>query len=117
MIQILHLLKQAIDLPKTNGQVGAETEEEADHQYKVPELETLTTKHTNSEGIVTMEGTTKASYDVEQEKTLESHSVDNSDSKDGVKTLPEQAIYIKEATYVESPKSETESNYVLNKKI
>ena len=99
------------------GKVSEENEQHADHQSKFPTIETPIIERTNSEGVGTMEGSAKTSYDVDgQGKIPESHSLENSEVKDGGKTLPEEAIYFKEATYVELPKSETESNYVLNKK-
>ena len=98
------------------GKVGAENEQHAEDESKAPKLENTTTKHINSEGMVITEGSAKTSNEVEeQEKIPESYAVENSEIKDSSKTLPEQTISIKEATSVESAKSETESNYVLKK--
>ena len=94
--------------------VSAENEEHADFQSEAPILENVISKHTISEGMVTTESRTKSSYDGEKlEKLPESHTVENSEIKDGVKFPPEEAIYIKEATSVELHTPETESNYIL----
>ena len=108
------MLKQANELPETMVKVGAENEEYADHQSENPTMETMFTGHTISEGLVIMVSSTESSNDVEEpEKIPESHNVENSKIKEGRKTMVEEAIYIKEATDVESPKSKTKSNYVL----
>ena len=89
------------------SKVDAENGENADHQSENPTLENAITMHTILEGLVTMEISTESSYDIEElEKIPESHSVMNSEIKDSEKTL------LEEATAVDLPKSETESNYV-----
>ena len=113
LILILHMLKQAIGLPETMDMVAAENEEHADDQSEPLALESIITKHTLSEGLVTMESSTKSSYDVEELHEIpESHFVENSEIKDDGKTALEEAIYIKEATDVELPNSDTEGNYI-----
>lgn len=73
-------------------------------------------KHTNSEETMTMERSTKLSYDMEEmEKIPESHSDENSNIKDGGNIMPEEAKYIKEATDKELQKPEIESNYLFEK--
>ena len=108
------MLKQAIDLLETMGKFDGEKEEHADRQSEAPTLESTITKHTISEGLMTIESVTKSSYYIEeQEKIPDSHTAENSESKDSGKTLLEETIYIKEAMDVELQKSETKSNNVL----
>lgn len=106
---MLHMLKQEIDLPQIVGKDAAENEHT--YQSETPGNENISTKH--SEGKLTMESSTKSSYDVEElAKISESHSVDNSETKCDGKLMAEKEIGIKEATEVKLQKSETASNYV-----
>ncbi|XP_061343757.1 uncharacterized protein LOC133289775 [Gastrolobium bilobum] len=100
---------EAIDLPQTMGKDAAENEH-TDQQSKATSTENVITKHSYSEGTLTMESSTKLTYDEEEpEKIPESHCVDNPEIKDCGKLMPEKAIDIKEATELELQKSETES--------
>jgi len=77
-------------------------------------MESVITKHINSEGKEITESSTNSSYDEEeQEQVINTYTIENSEIKDGRKIMLEEASDIKEATGIELHKLKTESNYVL----
>lgn len=107
------MFKQAIAQPETADHVSVENDGNAADKSEATSIEKVITQKNNSEGMMTTESGRKISYDVEEQKKIaETHFADNSKINDASKTI-EEANNVKEATGVELPKSETESNNAL----
>ncbi|KAK7339569.1 hypothetical protein VNO77_20246 [Canavalia gladiata] len=102
---------EAFDQTETMAKVGIIKEEQADYQSEASStLQSVITKYNNAEGIIKSETSTKSSYDAdEQAKIVESHSVENLESKDESKITAQEATDTKQLTDVKIQKSETES--------
>ncbi|KAK7339568.1 hypothetical protein VNO77_20245 [Canavalia gladiata] len=101
---------EATDQTETLANIGTVYKEQADHQSEASSMQCVITKYINAEGIVASENSTRSSYDADKhEKTVDSHSVENLESKDGSKIIAQEATYSKQLTDMEIKKSETES--------
>lgn len=111
LICILQMSKRDINNSETMVVVGLENEEYVDYQSKTTTRQTVISKQNNAEEKTKSESCTRTSYDMdEQEKIPMLHSIKNSESKDGSKIVPEEAINTEELREVELKESEKESN-------
>ncbi|KAK7395724.1 hypothetical protein VNO78_16291 [Psophocarpus tetragonolobus] len=101
---------EAIDQHETMAKISVVNEEHASHHCEQSNMETVISKHVNSEGMVTVENNTKSSYNVEElKKVLDSNTIENSEIKNGRKIMLEEASNMKEATGMELKRPEIEN--------
>ncbi|RDX85969.1 hypothetical protein CR513_32740, partial [Mucuna pruriens] len=96
------------DQPDTEDNVGIVKGEQADHQSKGSSMQSVITNYITEEGILTSESSTKLGDDVDEQKTEESHRVENFGNRDASKISAEEAADAKQFPDVEIPYSETQ---------
>ncbi|RDX85978.1 hypothetical protein CR513_32749, partial [Mucuna pruriens] len=93
------------DQPDTEDNVSIVKDEQTDHQSEGSSMQSVITNYMTGKGILTSESGTKLGDDVDEQKTEESHWVENYRNRDAGKISAEEAADSKQFTDVEIPNS------------
>ncbi|CAL0323063.1 unnamed protein product [Lupinus luteus] len=94
---------EAINLPETMSKVSAESVEHADQKSEAQRIESVITKHVDSEEMVKVESIGKESHDVKEvEKSLELPSDEHQEINDSGKIIPEEVLGVPEDKTLQS---------------
>lgn len=85
--------------------VSTVKEEQADPQWEASSMHSAISKYINAEILLTSESSAKLCYDVDEQKTVDSHSVDNLESKGASNITSEKATDAKQLTDADIQKS------------
>ncbi|KAG4379906.1 hypothetical protein GLYMA_16G071500v4 [Glycine max] len=99
--------------PETKDNIGIVKEEPASHQSEESSVQSINTNCITAEGHLTLESSTKLTDNVDpnEQKTVESCSVENLYNQDATEIAAEEATDAKQSTDVETTQLETEGAY------
>lgn len=106
------ILNQEPEQPETKDNIGIVKEEPASHQSEESSVQSINTNCITAEGHLTLESSTKLTDNVDpnEQKTVESCSVENLYNQDATEIAAEEATDAKQSTDVETTQLETEGN-------
>nr|KYP45455.1 hypothetical protein KK1_033026 [Cajanus cajan] len=96
------------DQPEAMANISTVKEEQADHQSEASSMQSAITNYINAE-LVTSQSNTKLCYNVDEQKTVDAHTVSNLEIKDANNITAEEATDAIQLTEVDIQKSKIES--------